>query len=105
MREIKNVSLDITTVCNRACPECCCAINMGKREAFHHDYAYFERAAKFLYGIERLHWTGGEPLTHPQFDEFAGKFRALFGCKTMTLQTNGFGAERHRAALLNFDEV
>lgn len=105
MREIACIALDLTTVCNRACENCCAAINMGKRPAAHHDMAYFERAAGFLYGVERIHCTGGEPLTHPQFDELASRFREMFGCKTLTVQTNGFRVEEHAEALRNFDHV
>jgi len=105
MREIDCIAIDLTTVCNRACKDCSAAINMGQRPAIHHDMAYFERAGRALHGIERLHVTGGEPLTHPLFDELAGRLRGMFGCRTLTVQTNGFQAERHADALAKFDHV
>jgi hypothetical protein len=105
MRQIRTVAFDLTTVCNRSCTECCAAINMGKRPAAHHDMTYIERAAAELHGIERLHVTGGEPLTHPHFDEIAPRLRGLFGCQELTIQTNAFQVEKHAEALKHFDHV
>lgn len=102
---ITSVSLDMTTVCDRACPDCCQGINMGLRKPVHHDWVYFERAASVLYGIERVHLTGGEPTTHPKFAEFVPRFRELFGCRLLTLQTDGFGAIKHRETLKHFDWI
>lgn len=78
---------------------------MGLRKSVHHDWAYFQRAASVLYGIERVHVTGGEPTTHPQFAEFVPRFRELFGCRLLTLQTDGFGAIKHRETLKHFDWI
>lgn len=110
MRDIQCVALELTTCCDRACPDCCANINRGERPAVHHSWEYFERAATFLRGIHRLHLTGGEPTTHPQFAEFVPQFRDLFGCKTMTLQTDGFGLrrwgrEKYLELLKHFDFV
>ena len=93
---IKNVNLDITTFCDRACPNCCAATN-GKlfRPQVHHDWAYFERAAKVLYGIERVLLCGGEPTFHPQFAEFVPKFKELFGCKTLAMVTDGWAVVKY----------
>ncbi len=79
----------MTTHCNRRCPECCAGVGIN-RKLEHHDWEYFERAAKVLHGIERVNLTGGEPTAHPQFAEFVPRFRELFGCKTLTLSTNGY---------------
>lgn len=103
MREISCVALDLTTHCDRRCPDCCA--NIGQRPTVHHDWAYFERAAEFLYGIERIHVTGGEPTVHPQFAEFVPKFKDLFGCKTLTLQTDAFRTDRYRDVLPHFDHI
>lgn len=93
---IKNVNLEITSLCDRACPDCCCATN-GKlfRKGQHYDWAYFERAAKVLYGIERVLLCGGEPTFHPQFAELVPKFKELFGCQTLAMVTDGWGVERY----------
>ncbi len=92
-------------MCDRACKDCCCNINTGKRPARHHAWEYFEEAGKHLYGIERLHLTGGEPTTHPLFERLANEARGMFGCKVLTLQTDGFKAERYADALKNFDHI
>lgn len=104
-QEITCVSLDVTTVCDRACKDCCCGINMGLRPAKHHPWEYFVNAAKFLYGIERIHLTGGEPTTSPIFERLANGAKELFGCKTLTLQTDGFKAIQYEKALRNFDHI
>jgi hypothetical protein len=93
---IRNVNLDLTTFCDRACPNCCAATN-GKlfRPQVHHDWAYFERAAKVLYGIERVLLCGGEPTYHPAFAAFVPRFKALFGCQVLAMVTDGWGVERY----------
>ncbi len=104
---IKNVNLDITTFCDRACPNCCAATN-GKlfRPQVHHEWAYFERAAKVLYGIDRVLLCGGEPTYHPQFAEFVPKFKELFGCKTLAMVTDGWGVVRYAETIDNhIDEI
>ncbi len=99
------VALEMTTVCDRACPDCCANINRGERDAVHHPWEYFERAASFIYGINRVHLTGGEPTTHPRFAEFVPRFRALFGCTLLTLQTDGFKAVKYHETLKHFDKI
>ena len=91
---IWNVNLDVTSACDRACPDCCC--NILNRPAVHHDWAYFECAAKALYGIKSVALVGGEPTIHPQFAEFIPRFKALFGCEQIILVTNGWGVVRYR---------
>lgn len=103
-RNITCVSIDLTTHCDRRCPDCCCGIGIN-RTLQHHPWDYFVRAAEHLRGIERIHVTGGEPTVHPQFAEFIPQFRELFGCKTLTLQTDGFRAERYADVLRHFDHV
>ncbi len=91
---IHTVTIDVTTHCNRRCENCCAGIGIN-RALEHHDWAYFERAAKFLYGIDRVNMTGGEPTAHPYFDQLASKFRKMFGCNKLTLSTNGYQAKRY----------
>ena len=88
------ILLELTTHCDQRCPECCCGIGIN-RVLKHHDWAYFERAAVHLYGITRLHLTGGEPTLHPQFAEYVPRFKQLFGCQLLTMQTDGYGVMRH----------
>ena len=105
MREIACVALDITTVCDRACPDCCCGINMGIRPARHHPWEYFVNAARFLYGIDRIDVFGGEPTTHPRFAEFIPKFRELFGCRILSMTTDGFKVIQYAETLKHFDFI
>jgi hypothetical protein len=104
-RNITCIALDLTTVCDRACQDCCCNINTGERPAAHHDWAYFERAAQHICGVERVHVTGGEPTTHPHFAEFVPRFKSLFDCQTLTLQTDGFKAQHYADTLKHFNHV
>ena len=87
------VSLELTTACDRACPECCC--NIPHRPAVHHPWEYFEAAAKVIYGVERVHLSGGEPTYHPQFAEFVPDMRRLSGFQTAD------EAEANRVAFVN----
>ena len=105
MRTITTIQLDITTVCDRACPDCCCAINMGIRAAVHHPWEYFERAAKFIRGVERVDLFGGEPTCHPRFGDFVPHFRDLFDCKLLTMTTNGFKVREYVGFLHEFDFI
>src|SRR6187397_352886 len=84
-----SVNLELTVHCNKRCPNCCAGVGIN-RTLRHHPWHYFVEAARHLYGIERIHLTGGEPTMHPQFAEFVPKFRELFGCKILTMDTNGF---------------
>ena len=81
--------MDITTRCNRRCVDCCAGIGIN-RVLQHHSWSYFQRAAKHFYGIDRVNLTGGEPTAHPQFEEYVPGFKALFGCRLLTLSTNGY---------------
>lgn len=105
MREITCIQMDITTVCNMACKDCCCGINMGLRAAVYHPWEYFERVAPYIQGIDRVDLFGGEPTTHPQFREFVPQFKALFGCKNLTMTTNGFKVKEYADLLHHFDFI
>jgi len=78
---------------------------IGQRPVVHYPWNYFEELAKWTDGIERVDITGGEPTCHPQFAEFVPKFKALFGCKRLTLETNGFQARKYADALRCFDFI
>jgi len=105
MRTITCITMDLTTHCDRRCPNCCAGVGIN-RKLQHHPWEYFERVAPFIYGIERVNLTGGEPTVHPQFAEFVPRFRALFGCKRLTLSTDGFRVDHyHDLIAREFDEV
>jgi hypothetical protein len=102
---IHTVSLDLTTHCNKRCPDCCCGIGIN-RTLQHHSWKYFEEAAKWLLGTHRIHVTGGEPTSHPQFAEFTPKFRELFQCQVLTMNTNGYRVLQHMEVIISsFDWV
>ncbi len=102
---ITGVTIEMTTHCNRRCPECCAGVGIN-RVLQHHPWEYFEQAAKVLYGIERINLTGGEPTAHPQFAEFVPRFRELFGCKLLTLSTNGYRVANYLDLIAEeFDQV
>jgi hypothetical protein len=105
MRKITCIQLDITTVCDRKCPDCCCAINMNKRAAIHHPWEYFEALAPFIYGIDRIDLFGGEPTSHPKFREFVPRFKDLFGNRILTMTTNGFKTIEYAGLLAHFDFI
>jgi len=100
---ISLVNVDLTTHCNRQCPECCCDI--PNRKGVHYPWEYFERLAPYIYGAQWVHVTGGEPTTHPQFGEFVPRFRGLFGCQKLTVWTNGFRACENPTAMGCFDKI
>jgi len=102
-RLINAIWLEITTGCNRRCPDCCCGV--GRRPVVHHPWEYFEDLARVTGKFRHLHLTGGEPLFHPQFDDFAPRWRGLFGIERLTVWTNGYRAREHEAALANFDLI
>ena len=103
MRKITAIALDMTTACNLHCPECCCRVH--ERPAVHYPYSYFSELAGWVYGIDRIDLTGGEPTCHPQFGEFVPRFRKLFGCRQLTLETNGFQCEKYASVLHHFDHI
>lgn len=102
-REITCVTVDITTHCDRRCPDCCA--NIGERPTVHHSWDYFEKLAPFVYGMDRINLTGGEPTVHPRFAEFVPKFKELFGCNRLTLSTDGFRVDRYADVLKHFDGI
>lgn len=103
MREIDSIWIDLTIACNQGCVHCCC--NVHERPAKHCTWEELEALAKHVYGIRRIHLTGGEPTAHPKFGELVPKLKALFGCEEMTIWTNGFKARENAEAFKCFDVV
>lgn len=95
----------MTTHCNKRCPDCCTGIGIN-RTLRHHTWEYFEEAARWLRPINRINLTGGEPTTHPKFAEFVPRFRELFGCSILTMNTNGYRVAEHIETIVsNFSWV
>jgi radical SAM family protein len=104
MREVTCIQMDITTHCDRRCPECCCGIGIN-RTLQHHPWEYFEHVAPFIYGIRQVNLFGGEPTMHPRFREFVPRFKELFGCEILSMATNGFLIDRYRDLMHHFDLI
>lgn len=47
----------------------------------------------------------GEPICHPQFGEFVSRFRTLFGCSVLSLETNCFQIQKYSEAVRCFDYI
>lgn len=62
---------------------------MSKQEKSFVTWEYLEHAAKYFYGIETISISGGEPSIHPKLGEWSSKLKELFGCKLLTMNTNG----------------
>ena len=102
---IHTLSIEITTHCSKRCENCCAGVGIN-RVLSHHPWEYFVSAAARVRGIYRIHITGGEPTMHPQFADFAPKFRDLFGCRVLSLGTNGYKmAEYEDLIVQTFDFV
>ena len=96
----------ITTLCNRACPECCCRIPTHDcMPGEHYDWGYFERAAVALRGLDLLIVSGGEPTLHPDFARISREFRALFHAERMRLLSNGALVVKHADYMDEWDEI
>lgn len=80
-------------------------IGTAMRPTAHHPWSYFEHVAPFFQGIERIDLFGGEPTTHPKFAEFVPRFRELFGCKVLSMTTDGFAVQRYAFLLHHFDFI
>jgi hypothetical protein len=105
-QEITNINLSLTTFCNMKCPDCCCNITyMRNKDKRFFDGDYLINAARFFYGMDRIHITGGEPTIHPKFQEYAPLLKDLFGCRRLTLETNGWGFMRFPDVFKCFDEI
>ena len=103
-RAITGVNFSISSLCNLDCPDCCCDIPYRTSKS-HVTWDYIVHAAQFLTGLYKINITGGEPLAHPQFEEWAPKFKALFGCEKLFTETNALLARKREQALEHFDFI
>ena len=98
------LALNLTSFCNLQCPEC----SMGTPRVYcpeHYDLPYIERAASYLYGVKELFITGGEPTMHPLFGELVPRFKTMFGCRELSLATNGYRLIEYADILSHFDHI
>jgi hypothetical protein len=101
---IKSVNLVITDRCNRACPECCCGVPDIKNN-WCISLKDMVDASKMMYGIDRVNLTGGEASMHPEFALFGPLLKDMFGCRMLTIETNGFLFKKNPEAFDCFDKV
>ena len=82
MRQIRDMSImeiDITNVCHHKCSNCTRFCGHHKKPFFM-DFETFKRAVDSLEGYQGLISTiGGEPLLHPEYNDFAEYLRSVHG--------------------------
>ena len=98
------INLMITTVCNLACPYCCCSCSVNKTGK-HCSLDDIFGAGKLLGDLDELHITGGEPTLHPSFTEISKKMRSFFKSKIFILNTNGLNIRDHIKDLYYYDWI
>ncbi|GAK54284.1 glycosyltransferas involved in cell wall bioproteinsis [Candidatus Moduliflexus flocculans] len=103
-RRIRALLLWMNTACNRQCPECAASIP-GIRVPEQYLLSYVRHAAEYMYGIEHLSLTGGEPTLHPHFRELVPQLKTWFGCRSLTLETNGYHLDKYQDLLSYFDDI
>lgn len=105
-QDITSINFHLTTFCNMSCPDCCCDIpNIPKRDKRFFSLEYIRDAAAILYGINRIHFTGGEPMMHPEFDTISRNAREWFGCEALSLETNATLARQKIDSLEHYDFI
>jgi len=102
--EIDRVNFWLTSYCNQYCPDCCVNAPNYKNPK-HYDIDYIKNASRFFYGIDNLRITGGEPTMHPDFGTIVPMLKEMFGCRLLTLATNGYMVIKHQNVLHHFDDI
>ena len=101
---ITRLHLFLTTHCNLACSECCQNIPLLKN-AKHLTLDEIKEVASIFHGIDHLRITGGEPTTHPDFSVLIPQLKELFGCRLLTLATDGYKVVENKHVLHHFDDI
>jgi len=100
------VQIFITTHCNMRCPDCSCGMQvMTKKDKYFVDWDYLVNAAKLFYGVDTISIMGGEPSMHPKFTEWSPKFKELFGCRFLTLESNGTLFDKIPDSFGHYDKI
>lgn len=101
---ITALDLFLTTHCNLACSECCMHMPILKNPE-HISLETLQYVGEIFYGIDHLCITGGEPTVHPDFYTMVPQLRDLFGCRHLTLQTDGYKVIEYQDVLHHFDDI
>lgn len=101
---INAVVFSLTTYCNLSCPECEANI---PRIAYpeHYSIDSIRHASSCLFGIEHVAISGGEPTAHPQFRQIAKNLKKWFGCRSISLTTNGYKIKEYHDVMHHFDDI
>ncbi len=103
-RKYRAIEFHITSFCNMKCPECAFS-NPTIEHPEHCDPEAIKEAASNLYGMEQVSISGGEPTAHPQFQYIAPRLKEWFGCRNLTLITNGYKLMNYTDILSCFDDI
>lgn len=100
------VQIFLTTHCNMKCPDCSCGMQViSKKDKYFIDWNYLESASKLFYGVDTISIMGGEPSMHPNFAEWSPKFKELFGCRFLTVESNGTMFKKLPEAFSHYDKI
>lgn len=102
-REIKDLRVSVTDLCNLRCQYCMPA--EGVQWLAHDAILSFEEIVRVIglftsLGVEDIRLTGGEPLVRRDFPELAGMIAGIPGIRDLSITTNGLFLERDAAALV-----
>ncbi len=104
--DIKIIQFTITTFCNMRCPHCCCGMQViDKKDKYFVDWDYMVNAAKYFYGVDTISISGGEPSIHPNLAEWSPKLKELFGCRMLTMDTNGTMFDKKPEMFGHYDKI
>lgn len=91
-REVMKIDIPIVEHCNLCCKGCTAFSPIAEEEFM--DYEQYCRDMKRLSeltdnSLSEITYTGGEPLLHPQFDNFISFARRLYPDANISFMTNG----------------
>jgi cyclic pyranopterin phosphate synthase len=102
-RRITYLRLSVTDRCNLRC-EYCAPVDLGlyapKADILLDDEIVEILSRMARLGLEKVRFTGGEPLVRPGFLELVRRVRAIEGLRELCLSTNGILLEEQAESLL-----
>ncbi len=103
-RILRYVRISVTDRCNYRCRYCMPAegVNLLPHESVlsYEDIFFLTDVLQEL-GVEKIRFTGGEPLVRPHFPEFLSSFAKSFPDLRLALTTNGSLLEKYSDILVN----
>lgn len=105
-RPLRDLRISVIDRCNFRCPYCMPAAAYGQGHQFLPpdqwlSFDEIERLAGIFatLGVDKLRFTGGEPLLRPELPQLIARLTALPGIRDTALTTNGVLLRRHARAL------